>query len=157
MWVLAGFALCGLLIKCGQLLEKWLHTASEETARKVFALVVIPTITASIMGLIAFGSTQYLCLAAQLIIIPVAALLPAVTYYLFLTTRRPSILNEFIANLGRLGLTGSQRRAGRSPARLGRRESDAERSARVRKLLSALRVDLRGVAIRIQHQPVHAE
>jgi hypothetical protein len=127
--IVAAFALLVLFAALAQWLDEWLRRASEETARKVFAIAAILTITAAIMGLIAFGSTQYFTIAAQLIIIPVTALLPAVTYFLFLATRRPSILNEFIGNLGRLGLL-----ARRSAPAIGgerREESNAERSARV--------------------------
>lgn len=129
LWILVAFALVGLFTALMQWLDDRLRQASEEAARKVFVMVAIPTITAAIMGLIAFGSTQYLALAAQLIIIPVTALLPAVTYFLFLTTRRPSILNEFIGNLGRLGLLA--RRSAPQSKGEPREESNAERAARV--------------------------
>ena len=129
-WVIGAFLLVGAFLAAALWFESWLNLTSEETKRKVLTLVTIPAITAAIMGLIAFGSTQYLTLAAQLIMIPVTALLPAVTYFLFLTTRRPSILNEFIANLGRLGLLARNT----APANAGagtRDESAAERGARV--------------------------
>ncbi|MEM7299639.1 MAG: hypothetical protein AAF468_01035 [Pseudomonadota bacterium] len=40
----------------------------------------------------------------EIVFILVVCSLPAATYYLFLKTRRPSILNEFVGNLARLGL-----------------------------------------------------
>jgi hypothetical protein len=85
-------------------LEEKFHALEGEAARKMLTLIAIPSITAVMMGLIFTGSTKYLTIAAQLIIIAVTALLPAVTYFLFLATRRPSILNEFIGNLRQLGL-----------------------------------------------------
>jgi len=130
VWVVVGFLLLGVLGVVASKLEAWLRRSSPVTARKVVYLVVIPGITVAIMGLIGFGSTDYLSIGAQLILIPVTALLPALTYFLFLATRRPSILNEFIGNLGRLGLLA--RRTGHtSRGHARRQESDEERRARV--------------------------
>ena len=122
--VLIGVAATGALLGIGD----WLHRKLEEdTARRLLALSVIFAITAAIMGLINL-STEYLTLVAQLIIIGIAALLPAVTYFVFLAMRRPSILNEYIGNLNRLGLLA--RRSAPAAAQ-GRAESDAARDARV--------------------------
>ncbi|OLF16004.1 hypothetical protein [Actinophytocola xanthii] len=49
---------------------------------------------------------QLVALRAALLL--VVCLLPAVLWYLFITTRRASLLNEFLANLDRLGLMDRQ-------------------------------------------------
>ena len=62
------------------------------------------------VGLILLGTTAIMFLATyrlfaeQVALFLVASLLPGSLYYLFLRTRRPSILNEFTMNLWRFGL-----------------------------------------------------
>ena len=46
----------------------------------------------------------------KVLFVLVAAILPAVMYYLFIITRRPSLFDEFVTNLGRLGLLSTNRR-----------------------------------------------
>lgn len=96
----------------GRIADSWQKAVRQQVA----AIVVICGLTVGLMGIIALGSTSHYTLAAQLILIPVTSLLPALIYFLFLATRRPSILNEFIGNIGRLGLlrrrTGIELRAG---------------------------------------------
>ena len=123
-WALLGAALAGLLLFAARQLEAWLRTSTEDTARRVLAISAIGFIVLAILGLIGFGAAN-VALAAQLIIIVVTALLPAVVYFLFIATRRPSILNEFISNLARLGLLGAR------PVRADATESAEERRARV--------------------------
>ena len=101
--VVGVFAASAILLIIARRVEKWLARASEETTRKFATMFAIPTIAFAIVALFALGASQ-VALASQVILILVTALLPATTYYLFLATRRPSILNEYIANLSRLGL-----------------------------------------------------
>lgn len=135
LFLYAAILVLGLL-GLGRIADSW----EKAYRQRVAAIVVICGLTVGLMGIIALGSTSHYTLAAQLILIPVTSLLPALIYFLFLATRRPSILNEFIGNIGRLGLlrrrTGTELRAdGVGPHGDGvggnSDESDSEQRARV--------------------------
>jgi hypothetical protein len=83
--------------------EKRLAVLSEDRRRVIVAFIVVPFIALAMMTAVGFGASR-MALAMQIVFILVASLMPAAVYYLFLATRRPSILNEFIGNLSRLGL-----------------------------------------------------
>lgn len=83
--------------------EKKLAVKTEGTRRLIVAFIVVPLIALAMMAAIALGANR-MAFAMEVVFILVASLLPAASYYLFLATRRPSILNEFIGNLSRLGL-----------------------------------------------------
>ncbi|MCK6427022.1 MAG: hypothetical protein L6Q75_18325 [Burkholderiaceae bacterium] len=125
-WVPAGFLMLLLMHFLGRSVAEWRRKASRETATRALAQTVIPATTVAVMALAIYGDRSYWALAAQLIVIVVAALLPAGIYFLFLAARRPSILNEFVANLGRLGLL--ERRDALT-------ESDEERRVRIESYL----------------------
>lgn len=56
------------------------------------------------IGLSVFLNPAHRMFVYEILFILTVCILPAATYYLFLKSRRPSILNEFIGNLSRLGL-----------------------------------------------------
>jgi hypothetical protein len=135
IWILAAFVLTGVLLALASAFDKYFARKSTEARQTVVTfLLVIPLITVAMMALIGFGA-RHVTLAAQLIIILVTALLPAITYYLFLATRRPSILNEYIVNLSRLGLLGPRSVPRQAPGQEGSppvtTESEEERLSRV--------------------------
>jgi cytoskeletal protein RodZ len=65
----------------------------------------------------------------ELVFILAVCVLPAATYYLFLMSRRPSILNEFISNLKRFGLLERLSFANRSAGSNDDAHSDPERES----------------------------
>ena len=83
--------------------EKKMEVQSEGRRRVVVAFIIVPFIAIVMMTVIAFGASR-MALAMEIVFILVTALMPAAIYQLFLATRRPSILNEFLGNLSRLGL-----------------------------------------------------
>jgi len=101
--VLVGAVVVIALFALSEWLEKRLALQTETRRRAILAFLVIPLITLSVMAVIALGASG-MALALELIVILVAALVPAVTYYLFIVVRRPSLFNEFLANLSGLGL-----------------------------------------------------
>ena len=102
-WVVVTTLALIVLMWLSQLLEKKLALTTKAKRRAVLAFLVIPIITLAMMAVIVLGANR-MALVLELILILVAALLPAVTYYLFLVVRRPSIFNEFLSNLSGLGL-----------------------------------------------------
>ncbi|MEN8131225.1 MAG: hypothetical protein ABFS45_13740 [Pseudomonadota bacterium] len=92
-----------ILLGISRWLEQKLALQTESKRRAVLAFLIVPLITLGMMAVIALGASR-MALALELILILVAALVPAVTYYLFIVVRRPSIFNEFLANLSGLGL-----------------------------------------------------
>lgn len=92
-----------VLLVISRWLEQKLALQTESKRRAVLAFIIVPFITLGMMAVIALGASR-MALAMELILILVAALVPAVTYYLFIVVRRPSIFNEFLANLSGLGL-----------------------------------------------------
>lgn len=104
-WVKMVLGSIGVLVTLGIAVwaEKKMAIQSEGRRRVIVAFIVVPIIALTMMTAIAFGANR-MALAMELVLILVASLMPAAVYYLFLATRRPSILNEFIGNLSRLGL-----------------------------------------------------
>jgi hypothetical protein len=102
-WLMGGIA----LLIVGGFLSYWFHTLlrslPEDTRRTTVGflavlLILLGTVTIVFLGV---GHRRF---AIQIAFFLVASLLPGALYYLFLRTRRPSILNEFTMNLWRLGL-----------------------------------------------------
>ena len=103
LWVVIASAAVVALFSVSKWLEEKLAMKSESSRQAVLSFFVVPLITLTMMAVIALGASG-MALALELILILVAALLPAVTYYLFIAVRRPSIFNEFLSNLSGLGL-----------------------------------------------------
>ena len=130
------------LFAISQWVEEKLAMKSETSRQTVLSFLVVPLITLTMMAVIALGASR-MALALELILILVAALLPAVTYYLFIAVRRPSIFNEFLANLSGLGLLSphpvrqrAENEEGNIYVYLGY-ESNEERHARVESYLQS--------------------
>ena len=65
---------------------------------------VIPVLVALIFGVTFLKDTGQRILAVRSVFVVVACLLPPTMFYLFVFSRKDSLLNEFVANLDRLGL-----------------------------------------------------
>lgn len=133
-YLIGSFIVIVLLIPVASAIERRLGRWGERSQWTLVILLVVPLIVLAMMTLIAFGANR-MAFALELVLILVAALIPAAAFYLFLVTRRPSILNEFVSSLGRLGLLRQRRaRPGAGPAdgRAARdEESREERRARI--------------------------
>lgn len=70
-----------------------------------YLVFVLPFVLAvAVAGAVVFLQPEYRVAAIRGLFISVVTLLPATMYYLFITTRKYSLLNEFVSNLHRLGL-----------------------------------------------------
>jgi hypothetical protein len=87
--------------------RKWLEGAgtSDRTALLVFG--VVPVLVA--LGLVVAKFPQYQFYALRLPYLVLVLLLPGVMFYLFIVNRKTSLLNEFVANLDRLGVLAVQK------------------------------------------------
>ena len=129
--LLGGLLLTVVLIFLAGYLERWLIRGKDKSQRALIILLVVPLIVVAMMALIVFGTSR-MAFALELVLILIAALIPAAAYYLFLATRRPSILNEFVGNLGRLGLLAARRpRPGSQDHGPGAAEAREARRARI--------------------------
>jgi len=78
--------------------RRWL--AETATRRVMFLiLVVIP-----VVGLLVFLPSGLQVFILRLLFVVAVSIFPAVMYYLFITTAKASLLNEFVSNLERLGV-----------------------------------------------------
>lgn len=103
LWILLAFVGTVILMVLVRALEKHAATASPTVRRAPFALVLLPLIVLAVIAIVFLAST-YQAFVVRVVFVLVACLIPGAMYYLFIATRRPSILNEFIGNLFRLGL-----------------------------------------------------
>jgi hypothetical protein len=76
------------------------------TGQKRVALVIFGVVPLVVMGLTAVPllDPRYQVTVLRSVFVAVVTLLPATMYYLFISTRKYSLLNEFVCNLDRLGL-----------------------------------------------------
>lgn len=96
-----------VLVIVGGYLSWWfqtlLRTLPDDTRRTAVGFLAVGLILLGTVTIVFLGVGHRL-FAVQIAFFLVASLLPGALYYLFLRTRRPSILNEFTMNLWRLGL-----------------------------------------------------
>jgi hypothetical protein len=84
------------------LLKPAVRTAGQARVALV-TFVLIPAVLMVITGVVILPP-QYQAPALRVIFLSVVTLLPPTMYYLFISTRKYSLLNEFVSNLDRLGL-----------------------------------------------------
>jgi hypothetical protein len=104
--------------------------STKSTTRRIglVVFVAIPIIAVLVLAFL-FIPVEYQVPVLRWMFLLIVLLLPATMYYLFIASRRPSLLQEFFTNLSRLGLLDNQRRGGREGGL--RIETEAERSVRV--------------------------
>jgi hypothetical protein len=83
--------------------RRWLQESKPTTRAGLFSFLVLPSLIAIVVG-VATLPKDYQATAVRAVFLIVVCLLPATMWYLFLVTRKASLLNEFLANLDRLGL-----------------------------------------------------
>ena len=83
--------------------RRWLQESKPTTRAGLFSFLVLPSLIAIVVG-VATLPKDYQATAVRAVFLVVVCLLPATMWYLFLVTRKASLLNEFLANLDRLGL-----------------------------------------------------
>ena len=108
----AGLCVLGVVV----LLRGQVAAALPATRQLVVAFGFVPVLLLLLLAMVLLPVEYQLC-AVKLILVTLAATMPAGLQYLFLATRRPTILNEFIANLDKLGLLRDQLTTPESPTR----------------------------------------
>jgi len=104
-WAGIGVAVVGVL-----LLLYWPNKQTglerlSPTKRAVFVIyVLIPLLVVLVASAAVFLAAGYQANVMRIVFLSIVILLPATMYYLFVATRKVSLLNEFINNLDRLGL-----------------------------------------------------
>jgi hypothetical protein len=113
-----------------------LEKTALNTRATLFFFVVLPLLFVVVVGPIALlDDPERRAMVLRAVFLIVVCILPAMMWYLFIVTRKASLLNEFIANLDRLGLLQA-----------GEGEADVSRKRRVESYLQkfeALYGDLR--------------
>jgi len=103
--------------------RRWLQESKPTTRAGLFIFLVLPSLIGVVVG-VATLPKDYQATAVRAVFLVVVCLLPATMWYLFLVTRKASLLNEFLANLDRLGLL-----------RKAASEDDASKARRVQSYL----------------------
>ena len=83
--------------------RRWLQKRGPNTRVTLLVFVVVPIVLASIGSIYVLPGTFQL-VALRAVFLLIVCLLPAAMWYLFIAARKASLLNEFLANLNRLGL-----------------------------------------------------
>lgn len=128
IWLLAGL----FLVIVGTLVVAWvkqdLLTASAKKQIGIIIFVAIPLLLI-LVGTVFFLPPGYQVNALRTVFLLIVCLLPAFMYYLFIASRKSSLLQEYFTNLARLGLFERQELAtiGHQPAL----EPEFERRLRV--------------------------
>jgi hypothetical protein len=84
-----------------------LRTASAPMRIAIIIFAIVPTFFVALTVLIALFS-NYAPLVLRCLFLAFAILIPPGLYYLFIATRRDSLLNAYVSNLSRLGLLRRQ-------------------------------------------------
>jgi hypothetical protein len=72
--------------------------------RMTFVVFIVVPLVVGLLGAVPLLDPRYQVSVLRVVFIAVVTLLPATMYFLFISTRKYSLLNEFICNLHRLGL-----------------------------------------------------
>jgi hypothetical protein len=104
-----------LAIPAGQ---KWLKHQKASFRAGLFIFGVIPLLLA-LIGSVTVLPQRYQVIALRSVILVTVCLLPAVMWFLFVATRKASLLNGFLANLYRLGLLAPSPRSSNASSAAG--------------------------------------
>lgn len=130
-WVAAGIASVAILISITlQTTHRWFSRITAQRRIGVIIFGLIPVIALFVIGVFVIRPIYQAALLRTIFLVIVCSL-PALMYYLFIATKKYSLLNEFVINLDRLGL--------RDTARVPRelvcpgldKETEAERKNRI--------------------------
>src|SRR5215471_15252349 len=127
--ILDGFLALAVLVSIPAVRRSYAHA----TAQRRIGLIIFSLIPLIVLFFVAVFllETKYQTALLRTMFLIIVCSLPAMLYYLFIATKKSSLLNEFIINLTRLGL--------RDPKRLPKalvfagleNETEAEREARI--------------------------
>ncbi|HTP95493.1 MAG TPA: hypothetical protein VMK05_06560 [Burkholderiales bacterium] len=109
-WAAAVAVLVFLLLVNVLKFKQWYIGTTAQMRIGLIVFAVLPAL-ALLVACIVLLPAAYRVAAMRGVFLAVVCLLPATMYYLFIVTRKDSLLNEFIANLDRLGLLQPDRLA----------------------------------------------
>lgn len=127
VWLVIGYAVVGVVTFIASKIpaaQKRLGQLSEATKSALVVFVIIPSIVLAVLA-VPFLPQEYRVAVVHAVFVLILCLLPGAMYYLFIVSRRPSILNEYVANLTRLGLIGGRNDDASEPAPLRRRRVES--------------------------------
>src|ERR1051326_3759269 len=113
--------------------RQWLKTASVSTRVALTVLCLGGLI--ALVACVSLLHVKYQVMALRLVFLIPACLFPATLYYLFISTRKYGLLNEFIVNLDRLGLLRARALAPHCVRQDGGQESESACRLRLRTYL----------------------
>jgi hypothetical protein len=98
----------GVLLAMGAVQHNRIRAAVKRISpqRRIALIIfsVVPAILVAMSGLFLLRTVELQVAALRAVFLGVVCVLPAVMYYLFIATKKSSLLNEFIISLDRLGL-----------------------------------------------------
>lgn len=127
-WLLVGLIIvmvCGLIIVW---VKQDLIAASAKKQIGTILFIVIPVLF-TLVGTVFLLPARFQIIILRIVFLLIASLLPAVMYYLFIASRKYSLLHEYFTSLARLGLL--ERQMYNSIDHLSMRELEFERRMRV--------------------------
>jgi hypothetical protein len=130
-WIpIAGFFLLLAIIVSFPSSQRWYSKATAQRRIGIIIFSLIPLIVVFFIAVF-LVDTKYQTALLRTIFLIVVCSLPALLYYLFIATKKSSLLNEFVINLGRLGLR-DPRRVPQALLFAGlENETEAERTERI--------------------------
>ena len=114
-WTVTGVVALVLVLIFLPQTRKWLGPSSARKSAGYVIYGVIPAVVALFLCAAVFVAAGYQANVLRIVFLAIVTLLPATMYYLFIATRKVSLLNEFVNNLDRLGLLAVQKRPGLDP------------------------------------------
>lgn len=110
-WWLVAIGLSVLIfLGCLPRIIRWLRQTSPATRTALIVFVVIPMLLGGIGAIVRLEPTKQVVVLRS-VFFAIVCLFPGLIYYLFIVTRRISLLNDYFVNLDRLGLIKSPSRS----------------------------------------------
>lgn len=98
------FYIAGFIALLGVIVFIWQFRRRDETIRALLIVCVVVPLLVGVILAIVLMPLRWQEGITRLVFVLIAAILPAAMYYLFLAAKRPSLFEEYVANLRRLGL-----------------------------------------------------
>lgn len=102
-WLLGVAAGIGFIVGLVNAAKRWFTGAEAEKRSGFVVFVILPIILGGIGAIVLLSPTKQIVILRSVFLI-IVCLFPALIYYLFIATRKISLLNDYFINLGRLGL-----------------------------------------------------
>ena len=119
-----------LLVPLFLLIRYWVKRASPTQRAGMIIFVAVPLSITAFFAVLPFVAPGYQVVILRSVFLALVILIPPALYYLFIATRRETLLNAYLSNLHRLGLLWPRPL---NPALAGETfESEGSRSRRVR-------------------------